>query len=177
MEDVKYYMHDTYVEIIRPIKATPILEYDSVGNVKDLTQTEDGSHPYLLTSFYPDSVAGAGVKNHPYCNHIALRTGQTVHVLYYDTLFSVYAEPIAIETHPDKTNPSKIAYVDWVAFDIDNNGVLPEKLFFAKEDLFAFMVKYIRAKEEIELEKAITNEAKDGDIFRVVGIERDEEDE
>ena len=79
--------------------------------------------------------------------------------------------------HPDKTNLSKIAYVDWVAFDIDNNGVLPEKLFFSKEDLFAFMVKYIRAKEEIELEKAITNEAKDGDIFRVVGIERDEEDE
>ena len=166
MEPGVYYLHDTYIEILRPIKAVPKIEYDSVGNVKDLTQTEDGSHPYLLSTMYTDHCAASNIKNHPDCYHLELKSGQTSHILYYDTAASLSAEPLPI--------PYKSSYVDWVALgDIDNNGVLAEKLFFSKDSLFAFITKYIKAQDEMQVEEAVLSEYKDGDIFRMVGIERE----
>ena len=173
MEPGKYYLHDTYVEILRPIKATPIIKYDSVGNLIDLDQTEDGTHPYLISSSYSDSTAASYIKNHPDCYHLELKTGQKTHLLYYDTAASLSADPLPIAVPCDKNDPSKVAYVDWVALgDIDNNGVLAEKLIFSKDEAFAYMVKFIKAKDEIALEEAINEEYQEGDLFRFVGIER-----
>ena len=166
-----YHLHDTYIEILRPIQVEPILEYDSVGNIINLDHTNKGVYNYLVSSFYSDSCSAANIKNHEYCNHLTLKTGQVTHVLYCETDASMVAEPLAFRAK--SSDPNTIVYVDWVALaDIDNNGVLAEKLFFDKDALFEFMVKYINAKDEIEIEMAIHDEAQYNDFFRVVGIER-----
>jgi hypothetical protein len=158
-------LHDTYIEILRPIKATPIIEYDSVGNVKDLSNTEEGHFDYMLASFYSDTCAGTNIKNHKDAYHLELSTGQMTHILYFEKILSAQVEPLPIE---DKHMPD--VYRDWVAYSgVDSNGVIAEKLFFDLDSLFEFMVKYIKAQEEISIEQTIKEYAKDGDIFRAIG--------
>lgn len=174
MEPGVYYMHDTYVEVIRPVKAEPIIEYDSVGNVKDLGNTDQGHLNYLLASFYTDTCSDANIKNHPDTNHIELKSGQVVHVLYYEVISSLSCDPLPIPRRLDPKDPTKVAYVDWVALgDIDHNGVLAEKLFFDKSDLFAFLTRFIKANDELQVEAAVLEESQEGDFFRIVGVERE----
>ena len=178
MEPGMYYLHDTYVEILRPIKVEPVIQYDSVGNIIKLEDTKDGkTHQYLISTSYTDSCAATNIKNHPDCYHLELKSGQISHILYYDMYMSISVEPLPIPVQLDKKIPSSIAYVDWVALgEIDNNGVLAEKLFFDKDEAIRYFVKFIKAMDEIELEKEINKYYDAGDIIRIVGIDREPTD-
>ena len=169
-------VHQTFIEILKPIIMMPRGDKDDAGNML-LKITADGStHDVMVASLFSDKETRENVRKHIMCRHITLDTDQVVDILYYDKIYKMEVTPKRISANVRLQNKETgeietgEAIVDWVYYTVpDTNGVIAEKLIFKKDEMKEFFDKYIDSDSADvwdEIEKVFEH----GCIMKIVGL-------